>query len=108
MADQVASFLESYHILSRLKFAIRKGTSSADLMLGSLSTWQNSLGLGKDTIVIDLDIACAVDRIWHAGLLSKLKSLGIKGELLRLIGYYLNNRQLKTLINGHTSTFRKN
>ena len=40
------------------------------------------------------DISKAFDRVWHAGLLHKLKSYGISGQIFRLISSFLSNRQL--------------
>ena len=39
-----------------------------------------------------LDLSKAFDKVWHDGLIYKLKSLGISGSLLKLIQNYLDNR----------------
>ena len=39
-----------------------------------------------------LDISKFFDMVWHAGLLHKLKSYGISGQILGLISYFLSNR----------------
>ena len=39
-----------------------------------------------------LDIPKAFDKIWHKGLLYKLKSMGISGELYSLLENYLSCR----------------
>ena len=41
---------------------------------------------------IFLDISKAFDKVWHEGLLYKLKSFGISGNLLNLIKHYLTDR----------------
>ena len=38
---------------------------------------------------IFLDISKASDKVWHKGLLYKLKSIGISGELYNLLENYL-------------------
>ena len=43
-------------------------------------------------IGIFLDICKAFHKIWHEGLLYKLKAYGIEGELLSLLENYLQNR----------------
>ena len=40
-----------------------------------------------------LDISKTFDKIWHKGLLFKLKSYGVEGELLSLLECYLSNRE---------------
>ncbi|KAG0715070.1 RNA-directed DNA polymerase from mobile element jockey [Chionoecetes opilio] len=57
-----------------------------------------------DTVVVALDIAGAFDRVWHRGLAAKLRSLGVRGALLQLIQDYLQDRTLRVVINGHTSS----
>ena len=46
------------------------------------------------TRAVKLDISKAFDRVWHAGLLHKLKSDGISGHIFGLIFSFLTNRQL--------------
>ena len=39
------------------------------------------------------DISKAFDRVWHKGLLHKLKGYGISGDLSKRFGNYLNERK---------------
>ena len=50
-----------------------------------------------------LDISKDFDRIWHAGILHKLKSYGILGEIFGLISSFLSNRQLRVVLDGKSS-----
>ena len=50
-----------------------------------------------------LDIYKAFDRVWHAGLLHKLKSYGIPGEIFGLISSFLSNRWLRVVLDGKSS-----
>ena len=43
------------------------------------------------TRVVALDISKAFDRVWHTGLLHKLKSHGISGQIFGLISSFLSN-----------------
>ena len=49
------------------------------------------------------DISKAFDRVWHAGLLHKLKSYGISGQIFRLISSFRSNRQLWVVLDGKSS-----
>ena len=51
-----------------------------------------------------LDIPKAFDKVWHEGLLYKLKSMGISGELYNLLENYLSGRFQKVVLNGQTSS----
>ena len=52
------------------------------------------------TRAVALDISKAFDRIWHAGLLHKLKSYGISGQIFGLISSLLSNRRLRVVLDG--------
>ena len=45
----------------------------------------------------------AFDKVWHEGLIFKLKSMGICDALLDLIGSFLENRFQRVVLNGQTS-----
>ena len=53
-----------------------------------------------------LDISKAFDRVWHAGLLHRLKSYGISGQILGLISSFRSNRQLRVVLDGKSSQER--
>ena len=52
-----------------------------------------------------LDISKAFDKVWHEGLLFKLKQNGISESLLELLGSYLQNRKQRVVINGSYSDY---
>ena len=47
-----------------------------------------------------LDISKAFDRVWHDGLVYKIKLMGITGQPLKLIQSFLNNRLQNVVLNG--------
>ena len=55
------------------------------------------------TRAVALDISKAFDRVWHAGLLHKLKSYGISGQIFGLISSFLSNRRLRVVLDGKSS-----
>ena len=55
------------------------------------------------TRAVALDISKAFDRVWHAGLLHKLKSYGISGQVFGLISSFLSNRWLRVVLDGKSS-----
>ena len=54
-----------------------------------------------------LDISKAFDKVWHDGLIFRLKSYGIEGELLLLLKNYLHNREQRVVLNGQTSEWKR-
>ena len=55
-----------------------------------------------DTIGIFLDMSKASDKVWHKGLLSKLKSYGIISMLLGWCSNYIQNKKQQVVLNGIT------
>ena len=49
------------------------------------------------------DMFKAFDKMWHKGLIFKLKSIGVSESLLSLIESFLSNRLNRVLLNGQTS-----
>ena len=50
-----------------------------------------------------LGISKVFDRVWHVGLLHKLKSYGISGQIFGLISSFLSNRRLRVVLDGKSS-----
>ena len=53
-----------------------------------------------------LDICKAFDKVWHEGLIFKLKTYGVEGNLLKLIENYLTDHQQRVVLNGRTSSWQ--
>ena len=65
-------------------------------MLGLL-TWSGA------TRAVALDMSKAFDRFWHAGLLHKLKSYGISGQIFGLISSFLSKKRLRVVLDQNSS-----
>ena len=52
-----------------------------------------------------LDISKAFDKVWHEGLIFKLKQDGISGNLLNLFENYLTNKKQRVVLNGSHSDY---
>ena len=52
-----------------------------------------------------LDIAKAFDKVWHEGLIFKLKQNGISGNLLNFCESYLHNRKQRVALTGSHSEY---
>ena len=54
---------------------------------------------------IFLDISKASDKVWHQGLIFKLKQSGISRKLFNLIKEFLKNRTQRVVLNGQFSSW---
>ena len=52
-----------------------------------------------------LNISKAFDRVWHDGLIHKLKHCGVSWRFLALIVSLLGDREQQTVLNGHCSSW---
>ena len=56
---------------------------------------------------IFLDICKAFDKVWHKGLICKLKLHGTSGNLLKHTGNYLTDCKQREVLNGQTSSWER-
>ena len=90
--NRIVDHLEKCGLFSDLQFGFRSFPSTADLLNRSGATQ-----------AVALDISKAFDRLWHAGLLHKIKSCGISGQMFGLISSFLSNSQLPVVLYGKSS-----
>ena len=100
----VTSFLERNSILCPRQIGFRGGLSTADLLTKLHHEWSKSLASGGTVHVVAIAIAGAFDKVSHLGVLHKAKCSGISGPLLTWLRRYLENRQIKALVGGQSST----
>ena len=62
-----------------------------------------ALDKGQDVCLVSLDASAAFDRVWHEGLIHKLKQNGIKGMMLPWLIDYLSNRAQRVVIECQSS-----
>ena len=58
-----------------------------------------------DVSGVFLDICKVFDKVWHEGILFKLKTYGVNGEVLTLLTNYLHECYQRVLLNGRTSSW---
>ncbi|KAI8496775.1 hypothetical protein Bbelb_254300 [Branchiostoma belcheri] len=68
--------------------------------------WTDAMDKGEIVGCVFLDLRKAFDKVWHAGLLSKLKSYGISGLMHDWFSSYLSDRKQRVVIQGATSTWK--
>jgi hypothetical protein len=73
-------------------------------LISILNDFEKAIDDGKEIIIIFCDISKAFDRVWHKGLLYKLKSIGIDDTVLNWFESYLSNRRQQVVINGELRT----
>ena len=107
--NSLYGYLQSNDILSKSQSGFRKGDSCISQLLAITHEIYSNFDAipSLETRGIFLDISKAFDRVWHEGLLFKLKSYGINGPPLTLIKSFLSNRFQRVVLNGQTSNWKE-
>ena len=95
--------LENCDLLSDFQYCFRSSRSTADLLTVVSDRIAWVFNRSGATRAVALDISTAFDRVWHAGLLHKLKSCGISGQIFGLISSFLNKRALRVVLDWKSS-----
>ena len=93
--------------ISKNQSAFRENNSTTTQLLELYHHIVSSLDQGKEIRFIFLDVSKAFDRVWHEGLLHKLKEAGISGKLLNWFQSYLTNRKQRVVIEGAASILKE-
>ena len=101
--NRIVDHLEKCGLFSDFQYGFRSPRSTADLLTVVSDRIARAFNRSGATRAVALDISKAFDRVWHAGLLHKLKSYGISGQIFGLICSCLSNRQLRVVLNGKSS-----
>ena len=58
-----------------------------------------------ETRGVFLDMSKAFDKVWHKGLLFKLKCYGVEGDFYNILANYLQERKQRVVLNGKSSSW---
>ena len=90
-------------LFSNFQYGFRSSRSTADLLTVVSDT--RVFYRSGATLAVALDISKALDRVWHAGLLHKIRYYGISGQIFGLVYSFLSNRRLRVVLDGKFSNF---
>jgi len=99
------NYIHDYDILTDHQSGFRSKDSTINQLLIIYDEIVKKLDKGKDVRFIFCDVSKAFDRVWHKGLLYKLRKYGVKGNLLNWFGSYLTDRKQRVGINGYFSNW---
>ena len=102
-------YLQSNDILSKSQSGFHKGDSCISQLLAITHDIYSTFDAipSLETRGVFLDICKAFYRVWHEGLLFKLKSYGKNGPPLTLIKSFLSNRFQRVVLDGQTSNWKE-
>ena len=92
--------LISNNLLTKNQSGFRPGDSVTNQLIFLVDKMHSTLDINLEVRSVFLDMSKAFDKVWHEGLLFKLR---INGKLINLLKIYLSNRKQRVLINGSES-----
>ena len=101
--NRIVDHLGKYGLFSDFQYGFRSSRSTADLLTVVSDKIARAFNKSGATRAVALDISKVFDRVWHAGLLHKLKSYGISGQIFSLVSSFLSNRRLLVVLDGKSS-----
>ena len=106
--NRIYNFLSEENLLNNNQSGFRPSDSCVNQLLSITHETYETFDCNPTLEVrsVFLDISKAFDKVWHEGLLYKLKSMGISGKLIKLLENYLSNRLQRVVLNGQTSPWR--
>ena len=99
----VVDHLEKCGLFSNFQYGFRSSRLSADLFTVVSDRIDRAFNRPGATRAVALDISKAFDRVWHAGLLRKLRSWRISSQMFGLIFSFLSSGWLLVVLDGKSS-----
>ena len=104
--DNMYTFFRENNLISKKQSGFIPGDSTINQLLAITTEIFNAFENVDETRAVFLDISKAFDKVWHEGLICKLKQNGINNKLLDLITSFLSDRKQRVVLNGIQSDWQ--
>ena len=105
--DDMFNFLISNNLITQHQSGFMPGDSTINQLLSITTEIYNAFEKYEETRALFLDLSKAFDKVWHEGLIFKLKQNGVQGNLLDLLDNYLSGRKQRVVLNGVQSRWEE-
>ena len=99
-------FLEKENLISDVQSGFKKNRSTTDCITKVTHEFQDAIIGKKHTIAVFFDLQKAYDTAWKRGILNKIHSFGLRGNLPVFIQNFLQNRKIKVRVGSTLSSSR--
>ena len=93
----VYNYFFQYNLFYKYQAGFLPGHSTVFQLLETYHSIVKCIDEGKSCCMIFCDLSKAFDRVWHKGLLFKLQTYGVTGNLLEWFKSYLSDRKQKVM-----------
>ena len=103
--DSLYAYLSGNGLITKNQSGFVPGDSCTNQLLFLINEIHEAFENPKSLEVraVFLDMSKAFDKVWHEGLIFKLKQNGVSGKLLSFFSSYLSNRKQRVVLNGSLS-----
>ena len=101
--NRIDDHVKKCGIFSDSQYGFRSSQSTADFLTVVSDRISRSFNWSGATRAVALDTFKVFDRVWHAGLLHKLNSYGISGQIFGFFSFFLSNGRLWVVLDGESS-----
>jgi hypothetical protein len=101
--DNLYPYIFNNNFISDKQSGYRRNDSTVKQLISITHEIYKTFDANKELRAVFLDISRAFDRVWHEGLLFKLRRIGIEGEALKIIESFLSDREQRVVLNGQFS-----
>ena len=101
--NRIVDHLEKCGLFSDFQYGFRSSRSTADLLTVVSDRIARAFNRSGAIQAATLDISKAFDRVWHAGLLHRLKSYGISRQIFCLISSFSVIDRFRVVLDGKFS-----
>ena len=105
--NQLYSFFVSNNLITNNQSGFRSGDSTTNQLIELVHEIHKSFDNRNSYEVrsLFLDISKAFDKVWHQGLIFKLRQNGLSGSVIKFLENYLRDRKQRVVLNGSTSNY---
>lgn len=92
LKKRLLQHLDKHRIISDCQHGFSRGKSTETALLSALNDWTRAVDAKAQVHAVYFDFAKAFDKVPHAGLIGKLKQIGIHHRIILWIQDFLCNR----------------
>ena len=102
--NEMLNFFLENDLISPKQSGFRPRESCINQLLPINHKILSAFDIGLEVRGLFLDVSEAFDKVWHAGLIYKLRQNDICGDLINILNDFLTNRKQRVVLNGHCSS----
>jgi len=105
--DNLYKYIYSNNLISDKQSGYKHGDSTVKQLLSITHDIHKSFDASptQEVRAVFLDISRAFDRVWHEGLLYKLKQIGLEGDMINILCSFLSDRKQRVVMDGKLSNW---